>query len=66
MAVTEKRIGNIEKTLIRHDEQIAKLFSEVVEVKQIVTFSKGMLKGALAILIFLGIADLGLLDSLRM
>ena len=66
MAVTEKRIGNIEKTLVRHDEQIAKLFSEVVEVKEIVTFSKGLLKGAFAILIFLRIADLGLLDTFRM
>ena len=34
MAVTEKRISNIEKTLTRQDEQIARLFSDVNEIKE--------------------------------
>ena len=66
MAVNEKRINLIEKKMVLHDEQIGKLFSEVNEVKQVVTFSKGMLKGAIALLIYLSIGEIGLLDAFKM
>jgi|TARA_R110000765_G_C18795578_1_gene593057 hypothetical protein len=34
MAVTEKRINNIEETLIRQDEQVARIFSDLTDIKK--------------------------------
>ena len=33
MAVTEKRIGNIEKKMVLHDEQIARVFSDITDIR---------------------------------
>ena len=51
MAVNEKRINNIEKTLTRHDEQIARLFSDMNEIKEMFVSVKGMWKGALIVMV---------------
>jgi len=47
MSVTEKRIQNIEQTLTRQDEQIAKLFSDMSEIRGMFITVKGMWKGVL-------------------
>ena len=64
MAVTEKRISNIEKTLTRQDEQIARLFSDVNEIKEMFVSVKGMWKGALIVMVGLGGIQLGVFDAL--
>ena len=62
MAVTEKRIHNIEKTLNRQDEQIARLFSDVSAIKTMFAQVKGMFIGVIGIIVLL---QVGLLDALK-
>tara|TARA_R110002012_G_scaffold99117_1_gene237034 strand:+ start:278 stop:475 length:198 start_codon:yes stop_codon:yes gene_type:complete len=62
MAVTEKRIHNIEKTLNRQDEQIARLFSDVSAIKTMFAQVKGMFIGGIGIIVLL---QVGLLDALK-
>ena len=64
MAVTEKRISNIEKTLTRQDEQIARLFSDVNEIKEMFVSVKGIWKLALIVMVGLGSIQLGVCDAL--
>jgi hypothetical protein len=64
MAVTEKRIINIEKTLTRQDEQIARLFSDVTEMREMFVSIRGMWKGALIVMVGLGSIQLGVFDVL--
>ena len=63
MAVTEKRIGNIEKTLTRQDEQIARLFSDVSAIREMFVHVRGMFIGAIIIIILL---QVGFLDALKL
>jgi len=64
MGVTEKRIVNIEKTLTRQDEQIARLFSDVTEMREMFVSIRGMWKGALIVMVGLGSIQLGVFDVL--
>ena len=63
MSNTE-RIINIEKTLIRQDEQIARLFSDVNEIKEMFISIKGMWKGAIVVMALLGTIQLGGFEAL--
>jgi len=69
MAVTEKRINNIEKTLIRHDEQIARAFSDITDIRssqqsmvRMYAQFRGILIGGVVIFVAL---EIGLMDAIK-
>ncbi len=69
MSVTEKRINNIEKTLIRHDEQIARAFSDITDIRssqqsmvRMYAQFRGILIGGVVIFVAL---EIGLMDAIK-
>ena len=69
MSVTEKSINNIEKTLIRHDEQIARAFSDITDIRssqqsmvRMYAQYRGILIGGVVIFVAL---EIGLMDAIK-
>ena len=69
MAVTEKRINRIEQTLVRQDEQIARVFSDITDIRdsqqdmlKMFAQFKGILIGGVVIFIAL---QVGLLEAFK-
>ena len=73
MAVTEKRINLIEKKMVLHDEQIARVFSDVTDIRdsqnamllkhgKMFAQFKGILIGGVVIFIAL---QVGLLEAFK-
>ena len=69
MAVTEKRIGNIEKKMVLHEEQIARAFSDLTDIRdsqhdmlKMFAQFKGILIGGVVIFIAL---QVGLLEAFK-
>ena len=69
MAVTEKRINLIEKKMVLHDEQIARLFSDVTTIKETHNKMVKMFVQIKGILIGVGglilLQTVGVLDALK-
>tara|TARA_R100001244_G_scaffold2138_1_gene3357 strand:- start:84 stop:302 length:219 start_codon:yes stop_codon:yes gene_type:complete len=69
MAVNEKRINLIEKKMVLHDEQIARLFSDVTTIKDTHNKMVKMFVQIKGILIGVGglilLQSVGVLDALK-
>jgi len=69
MAVNEKRINLIEKKMVLHDEQIARLFSDVTTIKETHNKMVKMFVQIKGILIGVGglilLQSVGVLDALK-
>jgi len=69
MAVNEKRINLIEKKMVLHDEQIARLFSDVTTIKETHNKMVKMFVQIKGILIGVGglilLQTVGVLDALK-
>tara|TARA_B000000475_G_C15842860_1_gene384669 strand:- start:16 stop:225 length:210 start_codon:yes stop_codon:yes gene_type:complete len=64
MAVSEKRIVNIEETLVRQDEQIAKQFSQINEMREMFISIKGMWKGLIIGFGVMVASDIGIVEQM--
>jgi len=70
MAVNEKRINLIEKKMVLHDQQIARLFSDVTTIKdnhnemvKMFVHVRGMFIGGIIIIVLL---QVGVLDAIKL
>ena len=64
MAVSENRIVNIEETLVRQDEQIAKQFSQINEMREMFISIKGMWKGLIIGFGVMVASDIGIVEQM--
>ena len=64
MAVSEKRIVNIEETLVRQDEQIAKQLSQINEMREMFISIKGMWKGLIIGFGVMVASDIGIVEQM--
>jgi len=70
MAVNEKRINLIEKKMVLHDEQIARVFSDITDIRdshnemvKMFVHVRGMFIGGIIIIVLL---QVGVLDAIKL